>query len=44
MRIGVIFLGGFLMAWPKLCYERHGKVSGRSEIVLAHEMIDYREV
>ena len=27
------FLGGFLMAWPKLGYERRGKVSGRSEIV-----------
>ena len=27
------FLGDFLMQWPKLCYERRGKVSGRSEIV-----------
>ena len=26
-----IFLGGFLMAWPKLCYERRGKVLGRLE-------------
>ena len=33
MEIEVIFLGGFLMAWTKLCYERRGKVSGRSEIV-----------
>ena len=31
--IGVVFLDGFLMAWPKLCYEGRGKVSGRSEVV-----------
>jgi hypothetical protein len=33
MEIEVIFLGGFLMAWTKLSYERHGKVSGWFEIV-----------
>ena len=44
MGIEVRFLGGFLMAWPKLCCERRGKVSGRSEIVLVHEMIGYIKV
>ena len=33
MEFGVIFLGGFLMAWTTLCHERRGKVLGRSEVV-----------
>ena len=33
MEFGVIFAGGFLMTWTKLCHERLGKVIGRSEVV-----------
>ena len=33
MGYGVIFLGGSLMAWLRLSYERRGKVSGWSEFI-----------
>ena len=44
MDLEVIFLGGFLMAWTKLSYERRDKVLGWSEIVLSHEMMGYIKV
>ena len=44
MEIGVIFLGGFLMARPKTILEKAWQSFGLVRGRLAHEMIGYIEV